>query len=84
MYVNGKCRFSCEISGSFSLPGVEGGQKFLHILPWDELRLGIPHVSSGEAGERKLYISKEFLWGLGWEDGVFRWGSFFFFWMIND
>lgn len=39
--------------------------------------MGIPHVSSGEAGERKLYISKDFVLGAGREDVVvFRMGEF--------
>lgn len=79
--------FHVKLWQSFSFPGVETAcQKFLHILPWDELRLGIPHVSSGEAGERKLYISKDFVvwgWGPGGWPSFFEWGSLlFFFWMI--
>lgn len=44
--------------------------------------MGIPHVSSGEAGERKLYISKDFVLGAGREDVVvFRMGEFVVFFL---
>ena len=76
--------FHVKLWQSFSFPGVEGAfLEIFHILPWDELRLGIPHVSSGEAGERKLYISKDFVWGLG--PGrmacLFEWGSLLLFFL---